>query len=306
MHARLVHLPPSGTYSFHRSAHFIPFEDWVGAAPAVPPEPMRHLLRRYLAAFGPATVDDMASWMGVPTPAVRGVLDVAPRTFRDEAGRLLYDVPRAPLPGGRHTCPGTSPPQVGLGPARVLPARACANPPRALSKKSHRPERRRRADHPRGRLRRGNLEGREEARRHRALRADDSAGPRRARGRRRATARVPAVSERLLTRAGAEPRAARPAAAPQTVDAVHPPRTRAPRRHPEPVRAERVCPAVVVPRGLSPRAADTRSRAPVGRTGDADADDHPPRLRAGVLAVRGRPAAGCSRMAAAGRQGDPS
>ena len=105
MHARLVHLPPSGTYSFYRGAHFVPFEEWVGAAPAVPAEPMRHLVRRYLAAFGPATIDDMASWMGVRTPAIRAVLDEAPRTFRDEAGRLLYDVPRAPLPAGRHARP---------------------------------------------------------------------------------------------------------------------------------------------------------------------------------------------------------
>jgi DNA glycosylase AlkZ-like len=97
MHARLVHLPPSGTYSFYRGAHFVPFEDWVGGSPAVPAEPMRHLVHRYLAAFGPATVDDMASWMGVRTPPIRAVLD-APRTFRDEAGRLLYDLPRAPLP----------------------------------------------------------------------------------------------------------------------------------------------------------------------------------------------------------------
>ncbi len=94
----LVHLPPSGTYSFYRGADFIPYEEWVGAAPVVPPEPMRHLVRRYLAAFGPATIDDMASWIGVPTPAIRAVLEEAPRTFRDEAGRLLYDVGRAPLP----------------------------------------------------------------------------------------------------------------------------------------------------------------------------------------------------------------
>ena len=37
MHARLVHLPPSGTYSFYRGAHFIPFEDWVGALPTCRP-----------------------------------------------------------------------------------------------------------------------------------------------------------------------------------------------------------------------------------------------------------------------------
>jgi hypothetical protein len=131
LHARLVHLPPSGTYSFYRGAHFTPFEDWVGIAPEVAADPMRHLLRRYLAAFGPATIDDMASWMGVPTPAIRAVLDEAPRTFRDEAGRLLYDVPRAPLPSGDAPAPARllpkwdsallaySPPER----ARILPER---------------------------------------------------------------------------------------------------------------------------------------------------------------------------------------
>jgi hypothetical protein len=99
MHARLVHLPPAGTYGFYRGAQFAPYEHWVGRVPALPSPPMSHAVRRYLAAFGPASVDDMASWLGVPTPAVRAVLDdVAPRRFRDEAGRLLYDLRRAPLP----------------------------------------------------------------------------------------------------------------------------------------------------------------------------------------------------------------
>jgi hypothetical protein len=99
MHARLVHLPPSGSYNLTRGARFVPFDEWAGAPPDVPPDPMRHLVRRYLAAFGPASVDDIASWTGLPTPAIRAVLEtVAPRTFRDEAGRLIYDVPRGPLP----------------------------------------------------------------------------------------------------------------------------------------------------------------------------------------------------------------
>jgi len=131
MHARLVHLPPSGTYSFYRGAHFVPFEEWVGATPELPAEPMRHLVRRYLSAFGPATIDDMASWLGVPTPAIRAALDVAPRTFRDEAGRLLYDVPRAPLPSGDTPAPARLLPKWDSGllaysppeRARILPER---------------------------------------------------------------------------------------------------------------------------------------------------------------------------------------
>ena len=54
---------------------------------------------RYLAAFGPASVADMQNWSGL-----RG-LDAAfaaarPHlsSFRDEKGRELYDLPRAPRP----------------------------------------------------------------------------------------------------------------------------------------------------------------------------------------------------------------
>jgi hypothetical protein len=58
------------------------------------------LVRRYLGAFGPATRADISDWSGLR------VADVAPaleqleplRRFRDENGRELLDLPRAPLP----------------------------------------------------------------------------------------------------------------------------------------------------------------------------------------------------------------
>ena len=106
MHARLVHLPPSGSYGFYRGAQFAPYERWVGPVPALPSPPIAHAVSRYLAAFGPASIDDIGSWLGVPNPPVRAVLDaVAPRRFRDEAGRLLYDLPRAPLPPAETPAP---------------------------------------------------------------------------------------------------------------------------------------------------------------------------------------------------------
>jgi hypothetical protein len=58
-----------------------------------------HLIRRYLAGFGPAGRDDIASWAGLKRAHVDPVLDrLEPRRFRDEAGGELLDVPRAPLP----------------------------------------------------------------------------------------------------------------------------------------------------------------------------------------------------------------
>jgi winged helix DNA-binding protein len=56
-------------------------------------------VRRYLGGFGPASVRDIASWAGLPPAAVKPVAEeIAPRRFRDEAGTVLIDLARAPIP----------------------------------------------------------------------------------------------------------------------------------------------------------------------------------------------------------------
>jgi hypothetical protein len=57
-------------------------------------------VRRYLAAFGPATRADIAEWSGLRVRDFEPALEALEplRRFRDERGRELLDLPRAPLP----------------------------------------------------------------------------------------------------------------------------------------------------------------------------------------------------------------
>jgi hypothetical protein len=65
-----------------------------------PTEARAEILRRYLAAFGPASRRDIALWSMMHVPELERALErLEPlRRFRDEHGRELLDVPRAPLP----------------------------------------------------------------------------------------------------------------------------------------------------------------------------------------------------------------
>jgi hypothetical protein len=58
------------------------------------------LVRRYLGAFGPAARADVAEWSGLRVADIVEAIDALEplRRFRDEHGRELLDLPRAPLP----------------------------------------------------------------------------------------------------------------------------------------------------------------------------------------------------------------
>jgi hypothetical protein len=81
------------------------------------------LVRRYLAAFGPATRAEIAGWSGMKVRDFSHLLDGLV-TLRDDRGRQLLDLPRAPRPGGDTHAPVRFLPKfdnVLLDRARVLP-----------------------------------------------------------------------------------------------------------------------------------------------------------------------------------------
>jgi hypothetical protein len=103
----LVRIPPSGTWERRRADLYGRAEDWLGPAPPISEEEAIDLLiRRYLRAFGPASVADVASWAGMQITPVKAALErIELRQFRDENGGLLLDLPRAPLPAADTAAP---------------------------------------------------------------------------------------------------------------------------------------------------------------------------------------------------------
>jgi DNA glycosylase AlkZ-like len=97
----LIRVPPSGTWERRKADLYGLAEDVVGVSSPSETEGMKHLIKRYLGGFGPAPVSDIAGWAGVPPTKLSPVVErLHLRRFRDEHGRQLFDVPRAPLPGG--------------------------------------------------------------------------------------------------------------------------------------------------------------------------------------------------------------
>lgn len=109
-HLPLVQVPEDTRWGWPAAAAFAVADSWLGARFATA-EDLAPLVRRYLAAFGPATVADAQSWLGLRAlkdafEALRPELAV----LRDERGRELFDLPKAPRP-----------PATTKAPARFLP-----------------------------------------------------------------------------------------------------------------------------------------------------------------------------------------
>jgi DNA glycosylase AlkZ-like len=104
--APLIQLPPAGTWRFHGRPKLLVMEEYLGLELPTRDEGSEHLVRRYLAAFGPASQADLRRFAGMRAGDVRpGLERLSLQTFRDEDGRLLYDLPRAPRPDASTVAP---------------------------------------------------------------------------------------------------------------------------------------------------------------------------------------------------------
>lgn len=96
----VVHPAPSGTWNVRGATPFAR-ADWTGVHREPTLQDACLLVRRYLAAFGPASAADARTWSGLG--GLREVFDrLRPelRVFADASGRELFDLPDAPRPDG--------------------------------------------------------------------------------------------------------------------------------------------------------------------------------------------------------------
>jgi Winged helix DNA-binding domain len=95
----LVRVPPSGTWERRRADLVATAEDWIGPGEVDVGAAVDLIVRRYLAGFGPARKTEIADWAGLNVGDLSPALErLGLRRFRDEQGKELIDLPRAPLP----------------------------------------------------------------------------------------------------------------------------------------------------------------------------------------------------------------
>jgi hypothetical protein len=102
--AHVLHHHETALWKARPGGRFVALDE---PEPHAPVEARAEILRRYLAAFGPASRRDIVAWSMMHVPEIQRALDLLEplRRFRDEHGRELLDVPRAPLPAAETPAP---------------------------------------------------------------------------------------------------------------------------------------------------------------------------------------------------------
>lgn len=102
----VVQLPPRGVWRAKAGARYTLLSSWLGRPRPSGDGVGEALVRRYLAAFGPATTTDLRAWCGLAgLPAAVAAVRADLVTFHDDQGRELLDLPDAPRPDAETPAP---------------------------------------------------------------------------------------------------------------------------------------------------------------------------------------------------------
>ena len=104
-HETLIQIPPTRLWGNGGAPILQRIEKYLSDVPK-PALTRADLVRRYLAAFGPASVNDMQTWCRLTklSAEFEAMMDEL-AVFEDEDGRTLYDLPEAPRPHEDVTAP---------------------------------------------------------------------------------------------------------------------------------------------------------------------------------------------------------
>jgi len=96
-HIPMVQVPITTGWSYPNKPEFTLAEEWIGRKIS-PKDDLPELVKRYLAAFGPASVTDAQTWLGMKLKETFEKLKPELQTYRGEGRLELFDLPGAQLP----------------------------------------------------------------------------------------------------------------------------------------------------------------------------------------------------------------